>query len=316
MSVAIGRVDAVQLAQQRGPRDIGALAGGDGLGQGALAPIPLLVTHAYWQRRFGGDPSVIGRRLTADSNPAEVIGVMPEGFRFLDMEPAAEVIWSHDQELLQRGLRFYATLREKFGFGKEEYFKLNELLQKDAPQGGFDAESWQQIRSAHCGFEAGLELIGIPFLIAENTRFWDLRVEEDLEITIPEYLTDPDLQARMKKVLVPPPATRADEIVSVCGGMYYAQEAPGMPPFVHEGMHFDKGQPLYIIEVMKMFNKVYAPFSGTIDKILIEGGEGTIVSKGQPLFKVTPDEKFVEVDPREIEKEKRNCTAEYLKAVL
>jgi putative ABC transport system permease protein len=66
--------------------------GGDVRGEGATAPIPLILTHAYWQRRFGGDPSVIGRRLIADSSPAEVIGVMPEGFRFLDMEPAAEVI--------------------------------------------------------------------------------------------------------------------------------------------------------------------------------------------------------------------------------
>jgi predicted permease len=55
------------------------------------APV-IVLTHAYWQRRFGGDRSVIGRRLLADSTPVEVIGVMPEGFRFLDMEPAAEVI--------------------------------------------------------------------------------------------------------------------------------------------------------------------------------------------------------------------------------
>jgi len=53
---------------------------------------PLILTHAYWQRRFGGDRSVIGRQLIVDSNPAEVIGVMPDGFRFLDMKPAAEVI--------------------------------------------------------------------------------------------------------------------------------------------------------------------------------------------------------------------------------
>ena len=52
----------------------------------------IILTHAYWQRRFGGDPTVIGRRLIADASPVEVIGVMPEGFRFLDMEPAAEVI--------------------------------------------------------------------------------------------------------------------------------------------------------------------------------------------------------------------------------
>jgi predicted permease len=60
-------------------------------GRGRFAPVVIL-THAYWQRRFGGDRSVIGRRLLADSDPVEVIGVMPEGFRFLDMEPAAEVI--------------------------------------------------------------------------------------------------------------------------------------------------------------------------------------------------------------------------------
>ncbi|ALC14818.1 biotin carboxylase [Desulfuromonas soudanensis] len=247
--------------------------------------------------------------------------ILDETYGYLNMsfrpeEPAAEVIWSHDAALLEKGLRFYDTLREKFALGKEDYFKLNELLQKDKPQGGIDPKTWEAVRSAHFGYEAGLELLGLIFLVAENTRFWDLRVEEDMEITIPEYLTDPELQARMKKILVPPPATKADEIVSVCGGMYYGQEAPGMPKFVEPGMHFDKGQPLYIIEVMKMFNKVYAPFSGTIDKILIEGGDGVIVSKGQPLFKITPDEMFVEVDSRAVEKERRAKTAEYLKAVL
>ncbi len=154
------------------------------------------------------------------------------------------------------------------------------------------------------------------FLIAERTDFFAFRVEEDLEVTIPEYLNEPDLQAAMKKILVPPPSTKADEIVTPGGGMYYAQEAPGMPPFVTEGEHFEKGQPLFILEVMKMFNKVPAPFSGTIDKILIDGTEGIIVQKGQPIFKVTPDEKFVEVDAKEIEKERRNRTADYLKAVL
>jgi predicted permease len=59
---------------------------------GESAVAPLILTHAYWQRRFGGERAIVGRRLLADSNPAEVIGIMPDGFRFLDMEPAAEVI--------------------------------------------------------------------------------------------------------------------------------------------------------------------------------------------------------------------------------
>ena len=39
-----------------------------------------------------------------------------------------------------------------------------------------------------------------------------------------------------------------------------------------------------------MFNKVVAPFAGTVDEGLVEG-DGVIIAKGQPLFKVTPDEK-------------------------
>ena len=249
------------------------------------------------------------------------LGVLKETYEYLHMDyrpnkPAAEIIWDHDQELLQQGLDFSKTIREHFGLHKDEYDKLNAILQKEKPQGGFDQAMWDQIRSAHYGYECGLELLGILFMIGGTTRFWDMKVEEDLEVTIPDYLTDPELQARMKKVLVPPPATKADEIVAVCGGMYYGQEAPGMPAFVSEGMHFEKDQPLYIIEVMKMFNTIRAPFSGTIDKIIMEGGDGTIVQKGQPLFKITPDEKFVEVDPKALEKAKRDCTGEYLKAVL
>ncbi|GFE59926.1 biotin/lipoyl-containing protein [Geobacter sp. AOG2] len=249
------------------------------------------------------------------------LGVLNETYEYLHMsyrphKPAAEIIWSHDNELLQQSLHFYRTLREKLGLARDEYFQLNELLKKEQPQGGFDAEQWSQIRSAHSGYEAGLELLGMLFLVGGNTKFWDMRVLDDLEIVIPDYLTDPDLQARMKKVLVPPPATKADEIVAACGGMYYGQEAPGLPPFVHEGMHFEKDQPLYIIEVMKMFNTIRAPFSGTVDKIIMDGGDGTIVQKGQPLFKITPDEKFVEVDPKLLEREKRERTAEYLKAVI
>ncbi|MGH8636620.1 MAG: ADOP family duplicated permease, partial [Burkholderiales bacterium] len=40
--------------------------------------------HGYWQRRFGGDPGVVGRRIVVDGNPREVIGVLPEDFWFLD----------------------------------------------------------------------------------------------------------------------------------------------------------------------------------------------------------------------------------------
>ncbi len=257
-------------------------------------------------------------RLVWLRNP---LGVLNDTYTYLNMAhdpkaPAAEVIWGHDNDLLQRAIRFYQELRGTFGLEKEEFFKLDKILESEAPQGGYDAPAWERIRAAHRGFSAGNELLGLLFMIAEKVKFFDFKVEENLDVTIPAYLGDPDLQTRMKKVLVPPPVTKADEIVAVSGGMYYGQEAPGRPRFVTEGMHFDKGQALYIIEVMKMFNTVRATFSGTLDKIVIQGGEGTIVQKGQPLFKVTPDEKHVDVDPRELEKQRRATTAEALKAIL
>lgn len=247
--------------------------------------------------------------------------VLEETYEYLNMAwregvPAAEVIWTHDRDLLHSALAFYSELRAKFGIDKSQFTMLDDILGKTKPQGGYDEATWKQIQAAHIGYEMGNELLGLLFLVAKKIDFHAFKVEDDLEVTIPDSLTEPELQAAMKKVLVPPPATKADEVVTPGGGMYYAQEAPGLPPFVKEGDHFEKGQPLFILEVMKMFNKVPAPFSGTIDKIIIEGGDGTIVQKGQPLFKVTPDEKFVEVDPQQLEREKQKVTSEYLATVM
>jgi predicted permease len=44
----------------------------------------VVLTFGYWQRRFGGNTSVIGRMLTVDGQRSEIIGVLPQRFRFLD----------------------------------------------------------------------------------------------------------------------------------------------------------------------------------------------------------------------------------------
>ncbi len=51
-------------------------------GRAAVPPVAL-ISHGYWHRRFGGVPDVLGRTLTLMGEPVTVIGVMPEGFRFL-----------------------------------------------------------------------------------------------------------------------------------------------------------------------------------------------------------------------------------------
>lgn len=48
----------------------------------AGTPGVVLLSEQLWRRRYGGDPSVVGREVTVDGTTATVVGVMPEGFRF------------------------------------------------------------------------------------------------------------------------------------------------------------------------------------------------------------------------------------------
>ena len=47
-------------------------------------PKVVMITYGYWQRKFGGDPSVIDRSITVDGKSQQIIGVMPKTFHFLD----------------------------------------------------------------------------------------------------------------------------------------------------------------------------------------------------------------------------------------
>ena len=46
----------------------------------------MILSYGYWQRRFGGNGSAVGRALIVDSQPRTIIGVMPRDFRFLNWD--------------------------------------------------------------------------------------------------------------------------------------------------------------------------------------------------------------------------------------
>ena len=48
-------------------------------------PETAILTYGYWQRRFGGSATVVGRTFTVDAKPRTIIGVMPRDFRFLNV---------------------------------------------------------------------------------------------------------------------------------------------------------------------------------------------------------------------------------------
>ena len=79
---------------------------------------PVILSYGFWQRRFGGDDAALGRELSMEAPSGsrarpragqwQVVGIMPRGFRFLDMGPQPDVIVAmrldpaaRDDQLLQ-----------------------------------------------------------------------------------------------------------------------------------------------------------------------------------------------------------------------
>ncbi len=54
----------------------------------------LVLGHALWQRRFGGDPSVIGRTLSLEDKAYTIVGVMPPAFRFAPFWITRAEVWT------------------------------------------------------------------------------------------------------------------------------------------------------------------------------------------------------------------------------
>jgi predicted permease len=79
-------------------------------------PQRVMLSYGYWQRRFGGDRAVIGRNILVDSRPREIVGVMPQGFRFVnaDFELTAPLAFDRGK-LILAGFGFHGIARLKPG---------------------------------------------------------------------------------------------------------------------------------------------------------------------------------------------------------
>ena len=76
----------------------------------------VMLSYGYWRRRFGGDRAVIGRNIMVDSQPREIVGVMPPGFRFVDSEFDLTAPLAFDRgKLILAGFGFHGIARLKPG---------------------------------------------------------------------------------------------------------------------------------------------------------------------------------------------------------
>jgi len=54
----------------------------------------LVIGYALWQRRFGGDPAIVGRTVTLDGERYDIIGVMPRQFAFAPFWATGAELWA------------------------------------------------------------------------------------------------------------------------------------------------------------------------------------------------------------------------------
>jgi len=120
------------------------------------APAAVIISHGFWQRRYGGEPGALGRRLTLGNESATIIGVMPPGFDFPppisfrgEARQVTVELWTqlrYAQELNQRGAHnLFVLARLKPGVtsaaAEAELQSLSRRLSADYPQtnAGWDA---------------------------------------------------------------------------------------------------------------------------------------------------------------------------------
>ena len=258
-----------------------------------------------------------GERIRFAENP---ILVVRELYRYLDMDftpqkaPVAK-IWEDDWNQLRGAVDFYEEISKRTGV--REWAALEALFEADSNTAvaGQDDALWQRCVAAHRGFQLGLELLLLIPRIGVRAGFQDVTVDKALEPVFPERFQDgaegSEVEALTRR-LAPPPKASANEIVAPSGGAFYAREAPHLPPLIEEGQHFEEGQPLFVIEVMKMFNKVLAPFAGTVVECCMQDVDGSVVKAGQTIFRIEPDEVIEEESAEVVATRQRELTLSLL----
>lgn len=82
----------------------------------------------------------------------------------------------------------------------------------------------------------------------------------------------------------PPPEPEGQAIKSPMVGTFYRSASPGAKPFVEVGDTVKKGQPVCIIEAMKLMNEIESDVDGVVKAVLVENGQP--VEYGEPLIVV------------------------------
>jgi len=122
-----------------------------------------------------------------------------------------------------------------------------------------------------------IESVNISKGITPQTEMQVTSKEEDKKATLTTELnknTEEKSSLEHKGLSIKSPLT----------GTFYSTAGPGKPKFVSEGDIVEKGAKVCLVEAMKLFNEITAPFKCKIIKFLVK--DGTLVEKDTPLIAI------------------------------
>ena len=121
----------------------------------------VVLGHGLWQRRFGGDPKIVGQNVSLNGRPRTVVGVMPAGFAFPSKEIDLWVPLAPDQQTAQLRSTFWLTMVGRLKPGAT-------IEQARAEMGNISARLEQQYSEYMGGY--GVNLVALHTQVVGRVR--------------------------------------------------------------------------------------------------------------------------------------------------
>jgi putative ABC transport system permease protein len=116
------------------------------------SPKTVMLAYGYWQHKFGGQSTVLGRRIIIDGEAREIIGILPQNFRFMNLNPAVILPFQLDRSKSFIGnFSYQALARLKPGVtlaqaNADEARMLPLMLRKFPPAPGMNLKMIEDAR--------------------------------------------------------------------------------------------------------------------------------------------------------------------------
>lgn len=161
-------------------------------------------------------------------------------------------------------------MTEQFILDLIESFDKSTLASIDINQGG-DTVSLKRM-------EGGVVVSNVAPVVAQPV----------VTVANPVVASTPVATETVSQVVEAASPAKEDEnladIKSPIVGTFYRAPSPDAPSYVEVGTTVKKGQPLCILEAMKLMNTLEAEYDGVIEEILVQNGD--LVEFDQPIFKI------------------------------